>query len=79
MSTTEDRPLPLSRRLFRRRLGAALADRGTALALGVVLLITATAYVLGVRGLVAPVAWQAGLVAGGVFVLFRAFFGLFGR
>ncbi|MGL4237745.1 hypothetical protein, partial [Tabrizicola sp.] len=42
-------------------------------------LITATAYVLGVRGLVAPVAWQAGLVAGGVFVLFRAFFGLFGR
>jgi hypothetical protein len=60
-------------------MSAALADRGTALALGAVLVITATAYVLGVRGLLAPVAWQAGLVAGVAYVILRALFGLFGR
>ena len=76
-----DRPeslLPLRRRLFRRRVEAALTDRGSGLALGAVLLVTATAYVLGVRGVLAPAAWQAGLVAGGAFVLLRSVLRLFG-
>jgi hypothetical protein len=71
--------LPLRRRLRRRRVWDALADRGSALALGAVLLVTATAYVLGVRGILAPVAWQAGLGAGVAFVLLRALVGLLRR
>jgi vacuolar-type H+-ATPase subunit E/Vma4 len=72
----ETNTIPLSSRLARRRIENAVADRGSALALGAVLLVTAAAYVLGVRGLVAPAAWQAGLAAGGAFVLLRAILGL---
>ena len=71
--------LPLHRRLFRRRIEAALTDRASGLALGAVILVTATAYVLGVRGLIAPSAWQPGLVAGGAFVLLRSVLRLFSR
>lgn len=71
-------PRPLRRRLFRARLAASLAGRGTALALGAVLLISATAFVLGQRGLVSPLAWQAGLSAGAGFAVLRALLGLFG-
>jgi hypothetical protein len=70
--------LPLRRRLFRRRVEAALTDRGSGLALGAVIVVTAAAYVLGVRGVLAPTAWQAGLVAGGAFVLLRSALRLFG-
>lgn len=69
---------PLRRRLFRARLAATFAGRGTALALGSVLLITASAYVLGVRGVLGAQAWQAGLAAGAGFAMLRAVFGLFG-
>ena len=69
----------LRRRLFRRRLSGTLAGRGTALALGAVLIVTAAAYVLGVRGVLAPVAWQAGLAAGLGFVVLRAVLGLVGQ
>jgi hypothetical protein len=79
MAAVPDRRPTLAQRRFRHRVAATLGDRGTALALGVVLVITATAYVLGVRGTLAPIAWQAGLIAGGAFVLVRAFLGLFGR
>jgi hypothetical protein len=71
--------LPLHRRLRRRRVWDALADRGSALALGSVLVLVAAAYVLGVRGVLAPVAWQAGLGAGLAFVVLRALLGLFRR
>jgi hypothetical protein len=70
-------PSPLRRRLFRARLGATLTGRGTALALGAVLLITASAYVLGVRGVLGPQAWKAGLAAGAGFAMLRAVLGLF--
>lgn len=69
---------PLRRRLFWARFWATLAGRGTALALGAVLLVTASAYVLGQRGVLGPLAWQAGLAAGGGFALLRAVLGLFG-
>jgi len=71
--------MPLRRRLFRRRVEAALTDRGSGLALAAVILLTATAYVLGVRGILAPAAWQAGLAAGTGFVVLRAILRLFGR
>jgi hypothetical protein len=70
---------PLRRRLFQRRVEVALTDRGSGLALGAVILVTASAYVLGVRGVLAPTAWQAGLVAGGAFVLLRSVLRLFSR
>jgi hypothetical protein len=79
MTETAVSRLPLRRRLFRRRVEAALTDRGSGLALGAVILVTATAYVLGVRGVLAPTAWQAGLVAGGAFVVLRAVLRLFSR
>ncbi len=79
MAPGPDHSPTLSRRLFRRRIEGALADRGTALALGAVLLITASAYVLGVRGVIAPFAWQAGLAAGAAVIALRIVFGLFGR
>jgi hypothetical protein len=79
MAAEPANPLPLRRRLFRRRVEATLTDRGTALALGAVLLLTAAAYVLGARGQLAPIAWQAGLAAGGAFVFLRTFLGLFAR
>jgi hypothetical protein len=79
MTESAESRLPLRRRLFRRRVEAALTDRGSGLALGAVILMTATAYVLGVRGILAPTAWQAGLVAGGAFVLLRSVLRLFGR
>lgn len=79
MARPPDRGPSLRRRLFRRRLREALAGRGTALALGAVLIVTASAYVLGVRGVLTPVAWQAGLAAGLGFVVLRAILGLIGR
>ncbi|MFM7444703.1 MAG: hypothetical protein ACKO2N_12480, partial [Tabrizicola sp.] len=79
MVPTPDRGPSLRRRLARRRLWDALADRGADLALGAVLIVTAGAYVLGVRGVLAPVAWQAGLAAGLGFVVLRALLGLFTR
>jgi hypothetical protein len=44
-----------------------------------VILVTAGAYVMGVRAVLAPTAWQAGLVAGGAFVLLRSALRLFSR
>jgi hypothetical protein len=79
MAQGQETALPLRRRLRRRRILDALADRGAALALGAVLMLVAAAYVLGVRGVLAPVAWQAGLGAGMAFVLLRALFGLLRR
>jgi hypothetical protein len=79
MTETAASRLPLRRRLFRRQVETALTDRGSGLALGAVILVTATAYVLGVRGLLAPAAWQAGLVAGTGFVVLRSILRLFGR
>jgi vacuolar-type H+-ATPase subunit E/Vma4 len=79
MSPTPDRGPSLRSRLARRRLWDAVADRGAALALGAVLVVTAGAYVLGVRGVLTPVAWQAGLAAGLGFVVLRALLGLIAR
>lgn len=79
MVPTPDRGPSLRRRLARRRLWDALADRGAALALGAVLIMTAGAYVLGVRGVLTPVAWQAGLAGGLGFVVLRALLGLVSR
>jgi hypothetical protein len=79
MSPTPDRGPSLRSRLARRRLWDALADRGAALALGAVLIVSAGAYVLGVRGMLTPIAWQAGLVAGLGFVVLRALLGLVSR
>jgi hypothetical protein len=78
MTKTAESRLPLRRRLFRKRVEAALTDRGSGLALGAVILVTATAYVLGVRGILAPMAWQAGLAAGGAYVLLRSTLRLYG-
>ncbi len=77
MAEVAESPLPLRRRLFRRRVEAALADRGSGLAIGAVLLVAAVAYVLGVRGLIGPAAWQAGLLAGGGYVVLRSALRLF--
>ncbi|MCX7287000.1 MAG: hypothetical protein NTW20_05420 [Rhodobacterales bacterium] len=79
MAARPDSALTLRSRLFRARVGSALADRGAALALGAVLIVTAGAYVLGVRGVISAAAWQAGLGAGLAFVLLRALLGLFNR
>jgi hypothetical protein len=79
MTESPESRLPLRRRMFRRRVEAALTDRGSGLALGAVILVTATAYVLGVRGVLAPTAWQAGLAAGGAFVILRSILRLFSR
>lgn len=79
MPDQTETPLPLNRRLFRRRVETALTDRGSGLALGAVILVTAGAYVLGVRGILAPDAWQAGLMAGSAFVFLRAVLRLFSR
>ncbi|MFO1203512.1 MAG: hypothetical protein U1E58_12840 [Tabrizicola sp.] len=79
MTPTPDRGPSLRSRLARRRAWDALADRGAALALGAVLIVSATAYVLGVRGVLTPVAWKAGLAAGLGFVVLRAVLGLASR
>lgn len=79
MPASPESPLPLRRRLFRRRIEAALTDRASGLAIGAVILVSAVAYVLGVRGQIAPDAWQTGLLAGGAFVVLRAVLRLFSR
>jgi hypothetical protein len=79
MADRTETPLPLGRRIFRLRIASALTDRGSGLALGVVILVTAGAYVLGVRGMLSPTAWQAGLLAGAAFVLLRSLLRLFDR
>jgi hypothetical protein len=79
MTRTLDRGGPLRRRLFRHRSREVLAGRGTARALGAVLIVAALAYVLGVRGVLSPVAWQTGLAAGIGFVVLRALLGLIGH